>query len=872
MGNIVEQNNGNKIFVFRPNDGIPEYINLTGIRSIKVECYGAGSQTRDPNIFSRGGYTKGILDVSDINHLWVFVGCKPEGRIGGKGFGKGGDSFKPNNEMVGYGGGGSSAISIFSDDKNYFYMIAAGAGGGTDFVVRTSNNDYLIKPVKGLDGGGYEGESLNESNGDPALEFKWYNSGYSGKPGTQTAGGYGGSLDKNSISTQFVKLSNGSKNNGGNGLKETSTITCKGGAPGGGAGYYGGGGGDIKAGGGSSYISGDPNCSDEPNNDHIIFTDTETIVGGNNELDGKVVITVLKADIEPYEIYSKINVFEYHSKYDVTIPFPYKQFTEMQFFIIDKEGKLIPSSYYDRIDNYTIRIKDNTDLQISSDRDLKFVFAHNKGQYAVQKMELNFECETNKYQYNLLSPYYMILDIRNRFKVFFNRKELVHGVDYTINIYKGILNLSDSIDVKNGDSLDVICFYTGTKYNKAIPELPMSGYIYYNKNEIDRNLNKNLTAIFVNGKLVDREDELDISNTIHKISTDIKSRYNLEVLNLSPKVDSLVPKFKLRKSRNKVPKYVNEYIYGTIDDYKTGSFSKDILGGKNGNGVIEVTLAPNVVTADINVSNAKMFKIDYKEFLFNDPIQMNYIPKYAIQIQQVPHQTISVVYNGKEYSNDDIIYVLRGDTINPIISPEKGYRPGTPNISRNTPIMDNGILTASDATELSFAYGLIPINSRGNRYDEKRDLWTHIRDRVITIPNDVDRVVVNYTWHSKSDEWSDVRDGYATMTDVLNRIRNGESVAETYPPFSGTGIYNLDTKTPWFNPYISHTDSKWYIPAYNEYITKPEEYSYYIIMGVTPGKTYNLRCFASGFKMRDYGFVVGYNEDIAKRRIDMTDY
>ena len=186
--------------------------------------------------------------------------------------------------------------------------------------------------------------------------------------------------------------------------------------------------------------------------------------------------------------------------------------------------------------------------------------------------------------------------------------------------------------------------------------------------------------------------------------------------------------------------------------------------------------------------------------------------------------------------------------------------------------MDNGILTASDATELSFAYGLIPINSAGNIYDEKRDLWTHIRDRVITIPNDVDRVVVNYTWRSKSDEWSDVRDGYATMTDVLNRIRNGETVAETYPPFSGTCIYNLDTKTPWFNPYICHTDSKWYIPVYNEHITKPEEYSYYIIMGVTPGKTYNLRCFASGFKMRDYGFVVGYNEDIAKRRIDMTDY
>ena len=72
----------------------------------------------------------------------------------------------------------------------------------------------------------------------------------------------------------------------------------------------------------------------------------------------------------------------------------------------------------------------------------------------------------------------------------------------------------------------------------------MSGYIDFDRKHIDRVYDKDLFNVFVNGKLLDREKLIDISNRTHKIGEDIKSRYNVQVLGMSPRIDTLVPYFK----------------------------------------------------------------------------------------------------------------------------------------------------------------------------------------------------------------------------------------------------------------------------------------------------------------------------------------
>jgi hypothetical protein len=103
------------------------------------------------------------------------------------------------------------------------------------------------------------------------------------------------------------------------------------------------------------------------------------------------------------------------------------------------------------------------------------------------------------------------------------------------------------------DRIDVMVVYTGNSKNHAIQELPESGYIYLSNTEIDRNYSTDRMAVFVNGKLVDRESVMRISNGVYKISEDIGSRYDLEIKNLSPRVNSLVPFYKRMVKNSDAP-------------------------------------------------------------------------------------------------------------------------------------------------------------------------------------------------------------------------------------------------------------------------------------------------------------------------------
>lgn len=873
MASVVEKNNGQTVFTFNQNNGIPVEFDLTGILSIKIECYGAGSLCGDNKTGSRGGYAAGILNTKKLQSLYLTVGCLPNGRSGGLGFGKGGDSRYPEfSKMMGYGGGGSTGISLKKDDQESVIMIAAGGGGGTDYIDYKNDTIYL----EGYDGGGYSAKPISTANGNMDYDGKdsWYRYGYAGQPGTQDKPGLGGSLDKFSTFTNNPE-SNGFPFNGGHGKRDSLTDRVHGGAPGGGAGWNGGGGGDIRGGGGSSFINGDPDCklfSDRP-----AFTDTVTITGGNTQsFEGKVVITVLQAEMDPKEFFCSISVAPNNAVLDIEIPFPYKQFTEMQFFISDNEGRLIPQAYYDRINERTIRIKNAVPFGITEEDDIKFTFCHNKGQYAVQKMDLHIVGEEGIRKYDINSPYYAMLDLRTRFKVFLNRKALVPGKDYSINIYRGYIKFEDHVMINLRDDIDIICFYTGTKYNKAIPELPMSGYIYFNKYEIDRNLNKNLMAVFVNGKLVQRKDILDISNNIHKVSRDIKSRYNLEVLNLSPRVDSLVPRFKRPISRGIVKKKITKWINGRILDYKGAELRKDLFEGPNGKHINIYLKADEIEPLYITGKNLKIFKQDYSKWLFDrgNGITFNYLPKYKVNIVQSDHQTITVHYNGKDYTSGDI-WVVHGEEITATIKADKGYNPGKLNITSAT-ITAPATVSATKAVPKTYVNALIPWNANYSDLDTRDNKYWRVKE--VTIPDGVNKLLVLYTWHYKSDEQWDQKCGERLLNVykndrnlLLSDINNNRITAyaglgtRTF----GTAIFNYNTMTTWFDHNkIKHLKSGWKVP--------PEAAIYggtaYNVIGVTPGKTYKLACFSTAFKSRPYGYFLVYEDFVKDLPIDITDY
>ena len=492
-------------------------------------------------------------------------------------------------------------------------------------------------------------------------------------------------------------------------------------------------------------------------------------------------------------------------------------------------------------------------------------------------MDLHIVGEEGIRKYNIDSPYYAMLDLRTRFKVFLNRKALVPGKDYSINIYRGYIKFEDHIMINLRDDIDIICFYTGTKYNKAIPELPMSGYIYFNKYEIDRNLNKNLMAVFVNGKLVQRKDILDISNNIHKVSRDIKSRYNLEVLNLSPRVDSLVPRFKRPISRGIVKKKVTKWINGRILDYKGAELRKDLFEGPNGTGIKLYLKADEIEALFITGKDTKLFKEDFSMWLFDrgNGITFNYLPKYKVTIQQSEHQTITVHYNGKDYTGGEV-WVTHGDEITASIIGSNGYWPGKLNLTSAT-ITGPTTVWASKAVPKVYVNALIPWNADYSDLDTRDNRYWRVKD--VTIPDGVNKILVVYTWHYRSDERWDLEQGGKTYEGYMNDratlnndiAANRISISPTGfgSRYNGTSIFNYNNMTRWFEK----GKSKW-IPS--GWKLPPEAARYgadvYTVVGVTPGKTYKLACFSGAFKSRPYGFFLVYEDFVKDLPIDITDY
>lgn len=201
--------------------------NYTG--TYKVELWGAQGGDGQLAKGGLGAYTSGLIELTNNETLYVYVGGENSGRTGG--YNGGGNG---SNDTQFFGGGGATDVRLVSgtwnDPESLASRIMVAGGGGGSYNYQEMYHYY----TDGGAGGTFIGASGGVMHGGPAS-----------KGGTQLEGGKG----NNGNSTY-----SGSFGQGGNGANNLGT--------GGGGGYYGGGGtynvgGSAEGGaGGSSYISG----------------------------------------------------------------------------------------------------------------------------------------------------------------------------------------------------------------------------------------------------------------------------------------------------------------------------------------------------------------------------------------------------------------------------------------------------------------------------------------------------------------------------------------------------------------------------------------------------------------------------------------
>jgi hypothetical protein len=230
-------------------------------QQVTIQVWGAqGDNATIGGTGGLGGYATGTLAVTPGQVLQVYVG----GRNGYNGGGTPG----PNGSQVSSGpigldsggvGGGASDVRTTAA-LNTRVIVAGGGGGGGHAGVWTGCQPGGTGGAGGVGGGAAGG------NGASSACSCANGGGFGGQPGTQVAGGAGGTLNPTGCSTSSTVMHGnpGSFGLGGNGSTQFGSSSGPGGGGGGGGGWYGGGAGSNGnnttagggGGGGSNYIGG----------------------------------------------------------------------------------------------------------------------------------------------------------------------------------------------------------------------------------------------------------------------------------------------------------------------------------------------------------------------------------------------------------------------------------------------------------------------------------------------------------------------------------------------------------------------------------------------------------------------------------------
>ena len=221
----------------------------------KLECWGAQGGSDDDNLGGAGGYSHGILNITQTTQLYIYVGEQPTFNL------------QINLQQGGFNGGGTGMYFLY----NATATLACGGGGATD--IRIGQDSLYARVI--VAGGGGGSASVN------ALTTKYGGGMSSGSPksdyvSNQTKSGIGGSFGQ-----------------GGN----TGTYhNYRYGSGGGGGGWYGGGARasqddyntDIRNenGGGSGYVYTSSTAKDYPSgcvlNSSYYLTNAATIAGNQS--------------------------------------------------------------------------------------------------------------------------------------------------------------------------------------------------------------------------------------------------------------------------------------------------------------------------------------------------------------------------------------------------------------------------------------------------------------------------------------------------------------------------------------------------------------------------------------------------------------
>ena len=377
-----------------------------------------------------------------------------------------------------------------------------------------------------------------------------------------------------------------------------------------------------------------------------------------------------------------------------TIPYPENN-KEIPF-IIHMRGIFIPANNYTiTMDRSAIVFEDGLDEKLIPGQHVRFIFVYNGNGAYVNKHEYTNRISEGETTIHLPELFKSEVDYNDYMMLFYDGVYLDKN-RYYIDSDNRVITLTDIPRYgENQRQFSVVLFHTGSDENGTINYLPSSGFLYLDMDKIDRNITKENTMIFINGKKIAKHQLIDVTNYLKKLTMDIKTRFGMEIINLSPKV------FELKDRYNEIKRDVKTACHVTINQTPNqtirvrcnGSIFSSSFTAKSGD-IIDVYVQPvngyvagnpsvttMALTGDVTIEATPALKGDLQ----------------AVTINQSDNQLISVRCNGEIYTKS--FKEIKGKSfVANIESTNPKYNHGTLSIKRGTIGDDPIVIEATPAT------------------------------------------------------------------------------------------------------------------------------------------------------------------------------
>lgn len=360
------------------------------------------------------------------------------------------------------------------------------------------------------------------------------------------------------------------------------------------------------------------------------------------------------------------------------IPYP-TIYTDSPFVLFIRGTFVAENDYYVNPDKTTVTLN-STRSQIKQGDLITFLFCHAYGNLPVIKEEYTYPLPNGVNTVTIPDIYKQRVDYNNRMMLFYGSIYL-DKKRYTINSEDNVITFDDiPYNDDNNRNITMVFFYSGSAKTGTVTYIPQSGYLRLDRHKIYRNYNKEMYMFFVNGKKIAKSQIMDVTNSLKKITVDIKTRFGLEMIMCSP----LVSEFKSRFITNEEPVTYNITINQTSAHQRIKVRSNGIVH-ENSFRVEEGTLIEPYVESDLGYT-AGSLKTKARAMTVNDNIILEAFdpieqPLYPVNIWQQPNQLITVICNGNTYT-DSFQEISGASFYVSVESTDIGYAAGTPNIRR----------------------------------------------------------------------------------------------------------------------------------------------------------------------------------------------